>query len=143
MPTILMKLLTNATGLLGASAAILTLLLAVQSARLHHAKTDLSNARRDNVDGVTGKTWRSEAEAEARTSATLAVSLDKQSRALVLLKAAQERATGASNRALVATEAIGDRDRIAARRILRVKAVGDACASADAIIIKSLDGVSQ
>lgn len=142
MPAILMKLLTSATGVLGTSAAILALLLAVQSARLHHAKTDLSHARRANVDSVTGRTWRSEAEAETRVSATLAASLDKQSHALVLLKAAQERANDASNRALVAAEAIGDRDRVAARRILQLKAGGDLCASADAIIIKSLGGGS-
>ncbi|MBS0409799.1 MAG: hypothetical protein JSR86_07780 [Proteobacteria bacterium] len=138
MPTVLLKLLTSATGILGAGSAILVLLLTVQTARLHHAKGDLEAARRASIDSATGRTWRVEALAELKTSGALAASLDDQTHALGLLKTAQKRANDAAAKALSAAEVAGDRDRAIAKRILALSAGGDQCASANAAIIESL-----
>lgn len=138
MLAIVLKSLASRSGMIGLAGALLASVLLVQTARLHHAKADLAQARRNNLDPVTGQSWRQEAITAMKSASELGAALDRQSKALLLLRAAQARATAASGRALAAAQILDMQDRQTAHDILQTRATGDPCAAANALIIDNL-----
>ena len=144
MFVILLKSLASRTGLISLGVAVLAATLLLQTARLNHAKSDLAKARRDNLDAATGKSWRQEATATAKSASELGAALDQQSQALLLLQATQARATAASRHAVAVAQTLDVLDRQAARSILRAKVNGDPCSATNALILNNLaSGVQQ
>jgi hypothetical protein len=141
-PLILRALVTPA-GIGGLAGAILAALLAVQTGRLHHAKSDLVQARHQLIDPGTGRGWRAEAEDNAKAAAQLSATLDKQSHSLEALRAVQDQVTAASTEALTAATALSRQDRALASRALAERPSSDICGSADALIVQSLEAVHR
>lgn len=133
-----LKVLASPRGLVGLAGVAVIAMLLVQTARLRHAKSDLAAARRNNVDIATGVTWKEEAAAQAKSASTLEAALDRQAQALQLFRASQEQATKAGAQAVAAAKALSEHDRGAAAAVLGMKAHGDACAAADALIVGAL-----
>jgi hypothetical protein len=142
----LLKLLGGSAGpfIAGGVAVIIAGLLAfggVQSARLAHAKADLTSARTALKNPATGKTWQSEAVAAERDLGTcrgnlqnLQTSLNDQSASLTALAAAGQARTARADKALsVASGAVQAASK-AAGAVMAAKAGDDRCASALTLI---------
>lgn len=147
MPPLLTALLTNrwSWAALGLAAALA--FAGLQTERLAHAKAD-------QRDPATHELWKDEARAAAdalsgaRTDlatcqgglSRLQGALDDQNRALAAWKAQSDAdsaaATGAARGALAAARSA----QAAAGRVLASRGGADACASADALILRSLGG---
>ena len=115
----------------------------IQSFRLKHAKTDLTAARAALIDPATKKTWQSEAEARARNLTTchgnvdrLTASLATQEAAVAALKTQSAAWVAQSRKAAQDARAVAESYRQASREIMAAKPGADACASADALILK-------
>ncbi len=118
----------------------------VQTARLAHAKGDLSAARTAQIDPATGRPWQAEARGAAADLAACQVGLGRldgalvsQSAALNALKGEEAAAGAAAQQALVRAQG---QAKIAAGRaatILSARPSSPACADTDALILRSLD----
>lgn len=139
MSAMIIKLLTDrrVLGLIAAVALLLT--ITAQTVRLHHAKSDLTQARAALLDPSTGRTWRAEATTCARVEAAYADALQRQSESITRLRDAGDQATARASQAVSHASIAGNRERLAAQQVLLAKPNLNACADADALILRSLD----
>jgi hypothetical protein len=130
----------------GAAFGLLILaLVGLQSARLSHAKVDLQAARAALHDPATGKTWRSEAAAAGNSLASCGgklraaeTALHSQNAAIENLHSEADRTRNRLLRAVQSARVAGESERRAASRTMAKSAGGDACRSADELILDSL-----
>ena len=138
--TLILKYAANLKVWTGVGFCLLAVFAGVQSARLSHAKADLSAARAALIDPATKKTWRAEAAADATSLAVAEAALDTQGAAVATLKAAGQastsRAAAAAQAAQVGARAADDQ----AAKVLAAPPGADGCKSADALILSSLGG---
>jgi hypothetical protein len=124
----------------GVGAALLLLAVAVQTARLHHAKHDLAATRAALVDPVTHRKWQLEAEDRGGDLATCRTNTDTLTSAITTERARLAALQAAGDRALRQTqadlaEAARGRQSAEARaaKLLKTPPAGvDACARSEA-----------
>jgi hypothetical protein len=142
-----LKGLADPRALAGLAFAAVLAFAGAQTVRLHHAKVD-------QLDPASHRPWRTEAsDAEAalqETSADLATcrtglaqvqgALAAQSTSVKALGDQGRADTAAASVAAAGAEDAARRAGVVADRLLAAQPGGDACASADALILKSLGG---
>lgn len=136
MPALLMKLLGSPRLLGAVGVAVLLSLVALQTARLHHAKADLAAARLAQLDPATHRPWQAEAKAAGTDLAACQAGLAEQSAAVAALQAAGEQASAEAQAALAKAQGQARDAGVRAAAILQAKPATGACA--DALILKSL-----
>jgi hypothetical protein len=146
MPAFLLSLLGSRQAWGAAGLGLLLAFAGVQTARLAHAKSDLTAAREAAVDPATRRSWQAEAKAAATALATCQTNLGQldgalagQSSAVAALKDQGAAATAAAQAALTRAQ---DQARAAATRaaaVLSASPSAPGCSDADALILKSLD----
>ncbi|MDR3513880.1 MAG: hypothetical protein P4L73_19755 [Caulobacteraceae bacterium] len=145
MPTWLLSALLDPKVWVGLAFAAVLAFGGVQTGRLNHAKGDLASARAALIDPATKKTWRDEAVKAADDLASCHISLSSANAALghadaatAALKAESDRRTADAASRLAAADkaALAGQRRITA--VLAAKAGADACKSADALILGSV-----
>lgn len=139
MIAILIRTITDRRALAAISALVLVLAVAVQTARLQHAKSDLAQARSALTNPATGRMWKAEATACAKVETAYAGALQSQNAAISRLHEASLRATARASKAVGLASLAGAGERLAAQQVLVAKPHLDACADADALILQSLD----
>lgn len=119
-----------------AAAGLLTF-GAVQTARLHHAKADLSTARAALIDPSTRKTWQSEATASQRdlqschaSVSNLQAAISGQNASIEALKREAEAASARASAQIRAAQARSADARRDAAAIMAKRPSGDLCQSA-------------
>jgi hypothetical protein len=147
MPTILLSLLAHRQvwgwlGLVGLLA-----LAGAQTARLSHAKADLTVARAAALDPATHRAWRDEAQSAAAALATCQANQDRLDAALTTQSAAVRQWTAQGQAATAAARAAADQAKTAlaqaavrAAALLAAQPKSPTCSGddADGLILKSL-----
>ena len=146
MPSFLLTLLANRQVWGAVGLAALLGLLGLQTARLSHAKTDLSAARAAQIDPATRRSWQAEATAAAANLATchaglsqLDASLADQSAAVTALRTEGDTASAAAQQAALQAQAEAKAVTARAASLLAAKPAAPGCSGADALILGSLN----
>ncbi len=146
MPTFLLSLLANRQVWTGLGLAALLGFAGLQTARLAHAKTDLSAARTALIDPATRLSWQAKAVAAAAALETchaslgqLNTSLADQAAAVAAMKSDGDAASATARRAVQKAQDQAKDDDARAGALLAARPGAPSCSAADALILGSLD----
>ena len=138
MLAFLLPLLSNLKvwGALGLAA--LLGLIAVQTARLNHAKADLGAAQAALLDPATRQTWQAEDIAAQASLVSLRAAIDAQNQAVTALRADGAAQTAAAQQAVTAQVAALKAAQAKAAQLLAAQPGADGCSAARALILKAV-----